>query len=231
MFSEHLLAFTDTETCYEFKNEFLNSYGRISPYVFRTPTPFTGPQLRAVGVVGAQLIQKHTDSATVHVVGVARRGIPLASAMAVELTSHGVDSVLSVLGRDGSLEHISTADHGFTVVVDNAIVSGRTMEKVLHQLASLGIHPNLITTLFDREELDRNGADVPSELASNFKCEAASIFTIRDLISSMPAGHQRSTLSAYAREFGTDSLRRYMSNRTNLDGVLPSSFGEGSVEL
>jgi orotate phosphoribosyltransferase len=211
MFSQHLHAFTDTATCYEFKDEFLTTYGRISPYIFRTPTPFTGPQLRAVGVVGAQLVQKHTDSSTVHVVGVARRGIPLATAIAVELTNHGVDSVLSVLGRDGSLEHISTLEHGFTVVVDNAIVSGRTMEKVLHQLTSLGVHADLITTLFDREELDRNGADVRSELAANFRCEAASIFTIRDLISSMPAGVEHNTLSEYASEFGTESLRQYMS--------------------
>jgi orotate phosphoribosyltransferase len=173
MYSQHLHAFTDTATCYEFRDEFLTTYGRISPYVFRTPTPFTGPQLRAVGVVGAQLVQKHTDSSNVHVVGVARRGIPLATAIAVELTNHGVDSVLSVLGRDGSLD--------------------------------------LITTLFDREELDRNGADVRSELAANFRCEAASIFTIRDLISSMPAGVEHNTLSAYASEFGTESLRQYMS--------------------
>jgi orotate phosphoribosyltransferase len=203
--------FLRTPTCFEIRDEYLIYYGRSSPYIFRTPTPFTADQLQVIGRNGAQLVAERTGARSAHVIGLASRGIPLATAITIELsTVHNLDAVLSTVSRDGSVDHLSVERSDYTILVDNALVSGRTMELVLGRVQEAGIKVDLVIYLFDREEVDSAGSEAASRVAVRFGCEVVSIFSLRDIIEALGNSVHQKVLLEYAKRFGTQSLREYI---------------------
>jgi len=208
-------AFLRSSACFEVADEFLAHYGRLSPYIFRTPTPFTAEQLQVIGENGARLIRERANGLPVHVIGVATRGIPLATAITIELrTEVAADASLSIVGRDGSTDHLAPDLPAFTVVIDNALVSGRTMELVLGRVQRLGLHIDLVMYLFDREEVDSRGIESPARVASQFGCEVLSIFSLRDVIDVLreESGFAADRIVRYARMFGSKSLQDFIAS-------------------
>jgi orotate phosphoribosyltransferase len=173
--------------------------------VFRTPDRLTADQLRVAGGRGAVLVRETAGDRPAGLVGVATRGIPLATAVTISL---GVPATLSIAGKDGSAEHLSVAPGACTVVVDNALVTGRTAEGVLGRLRT-----DLFVYLFDREELGPHGEDPAARLADRFGCAVRAIFTYRDVIAAEPAEPVRRALVDYGKAFGTPSLRAHLSER------------------
>jgi orotate phosphoribosyltransferase len=207
-------VFLQTPTCFEMKLEHLTYYGRTSPYIFRTPTPFTAAQLHAIGSRGAGLVYERARTGPVHIIGVASRGVPLATAIAMDLDRFpNMQASLSQIGKSGSDEHLCANCNGYTVVVDNAVVSGRTMELVIRRLQSHGISLDLVIYLFDREEVDYTGLDTATRVAQEFGCQVVPIFSLRDVIDAVDNAADRNVLLDYAARFGTESVRSYVSSR------------------
>lgn len=213
--------FLRTPTCFEIKDAYLPYYGRSSPYIFRTPTPLTADQLQVIGTNGAKLVAERTPARGTHIIGIASRGIPLATAITIELSAaFHIDADLSTVARDGSVEHLSINQSLYTVVVDNALVSGRTMELVLERVRSRKVSVDLLIYLFDREELDSAGSEPATHMAAEFGCEVASIFSLRDVIETIHDSSDKSILVQYAQRFGTKSLRTYISELSRRLNVL-----------
>lgn len=209
-----LEEFLRDTACYEFSDEYLENYGRVSPYIFRTPTPFTAEQLSAVGENGAKIVSDRASSAPVHIVGVGSRGLPLATVITTELrAAFNIPAYLSIAGKDGSTEHLASIPDCYTVLVDNAIVSGRTMEAVLGKLRADAFTIDLILYLFDREEIDSSGTDPALRIADEFRCDISSIFSLRDIIAETGSQEQRAVLLKYAQEFGNESIRDHLEIR------------------
>jgi orotate phosphoribosyltransferase len=197
------------------KGVFLPYYGRKSPYIFRTPTPFTAGQLQAIGSNGAELVAERALTGRVHIIGIASRGIPLATAITIYLKAeHDREAVLSIVARDGSVDHLSIIQSSYTVLIDNALVSGRTMELALERVRSSGVNIDLMIYMFDREEVDNRGSESAARLSAEFDCEVISIFSLRDVIETVEDNIDRRTLKEYAQKFGTQSLRAYLVERS-----------------
>lgn len=204
--------FLDTSTCFEMKEAYLPYYGRTSPYIFRTPTPFTAGQLQVIGSNGAKLVAERAPAGSVHIIGIASRGIPLATAITIDLkATHRREAVLSMVARDGSVEHLSVIQSSYSVLVDNALVSGRTMELALERVRSIGVNIELMVYMFDREEVNNNGSESAARLSAEFGCEVISIFSLRDVIEAVENDIDKRTLTEYAQRFGTESLRAYLT--------------------
>jgi len=207
-----LAVFLRSSAAFEIKDEHLRHFDRISPYFFRTPTPMSCDQLDAMGHVGALLVEGMSRNNSVHIVGVASRGIPFATAVTMSLCADNRRQIhLSLLGKDGGTEHLARDPDSFTVVIDNAIVSGLTMSHALESLRLAGTRVDLVLSLFDREELDPAGSEPRRRLEVEFDCRVEFLYSLRDVIVSGLDAHQRSILVEYARRFGTKSLREFVN--------------------
>ncbi len=210
--SADLAAFTGTGTCYEFLAADLPYLGRTSPYIFRLPCPLTPRQLRVIGTRGALAVRGACGGRPVHLVGVATRGIPLATAMAQALDSD--DVVLSTVGGDGRVEHVARPRRPhFTVLVDNSVVTGATAVRAASALAGAGLPPELCLRFFDREENDVEGDDPTRRVEQRIGCPIGSLFALRDLLDAERRPARRATLHAYARAHGTEELRAWLTGR------------------
>jgi orotate phosphoribosyltransferase len=126
---------------------------------------------------------------------------------------HDTPAYLSIAGKDGSTEHMASIPGCYTVLVDNAIVSGRTMETVLGKLRAGAFTIDLILYLFDREEIDSSDADPALRIADAFSCEISSVFSLRDIIAKTGSQEQRTALLRYAQKSGNQSIRAYLKDR------------------
>lgn len=218
-------AFLQTSSCFEVDDSWdkdFEYYGHASRYVFRTPTPISAKQLRVIGGNGAKLISERCGSSPVHVIGVASRGIPLATAITTELgAALNIEASLSVVGKDGSVEHLACNEDAYAVLVDNAVVSGHTMTKVLEYVQSCGVRVDLVMYLFDREELDETGTEPAARVAEMFKCDVISIFALRDVIDTLDNLDHKQILLEYAQKFCNDSLRNHLELQWRSGGLKP----------
>lgn len=202
-------AFTETAACYEFLQADLPYLGRISPYVFRFPCPVTARQLEIIGRRGAAVVAAARNGLPLHLVGVASRGIPLATAIARHLG--GDDVLLSTVGGDGSVEHVARPGPGhFTVVVDNSVVTGATAAATTRALSRIGVRPRLWVRFFDREELDTDGVDPTRAVEARIGCPVTSVFALRDLLRAERRPAERAVLVGYATAHGTASVRAWL---------------------
>jgi hypothetical protein len=95
-------------------------------------------------------------------------------------------------------------------VVDNALVSGRTMELVMSHLQSHGMNLDIVMHLFDREEVDHTGVDTATRVAQEYHCEVVPVFLPR-CIDRVENASDRRILLDYTERFGTEALKTYVS--------------------
>jgi orotate phosphoribosyltransferase len=215
--------FANNRQCYEAKDTFLPHLERTVPYVLRLPWPLSAAQLQIVGKRCREVVHRQTNDSRIHFIGVASRGIPMATAATLAYPDAS-DVFLSHTGKNASVDHVARPTGCFTVVVDNSVASGRTARAVVGALASIGIRPDLLVTFFDREELTESGTDPIMETALQIGCPIQSLFSFRDLVQYEQRPEVRAILLDHASNFGTDSLRGFLRcGRLATDKTEPSS--------
>jgi orotate phosphoribosyltransferase len=210
--ASEIIPFMNTPLCYEMINASLPYLGRTSPYIFRFPCPVSSEQLLILGERLLQVVEEHAANKRVHIVGIASRGIPMATSVA--LLARGRREIwLSTTGSGGSVEHVAKdRSDCYTVLVDNSVISGRTLVGIVANLRSAGIRPDLCVRFFDREELDVRGNDPTEVVKRRVGFPIASTFSLRDIIRHEQRPGPKSTILQYAMRYGTASLKAHISS-------------------
>jgi orotate phosphoribosyltransferase len=117
-----------------------------------------------------------------HIIGVADTGTPLAAAIATHCAEMrpGVEVWLSIINAKAPKNTISrptptTFGKLRTIVVDNAINSGHTMEQVLTILRDEKIQVDLVVKMIDYQDNEEHR--VNNEIKRQFGLEVKSLFT------------------------------------------------------
>jgi orotate phosphoribosyltransferase len=167
--------------------EFTLKSGRVSPYFFNAGLFNTGAALAGVGACYAQAIVE-TDTFYNVLFGPAYKGIPLVSAIAVELArNHGIDKPFAFNrkeakdhGEGGSI--VGAALDGDVLIVDDVITAGTAIREAVEIIRANNASPVAIMIALDREEKGQGELSAIQEVHRDFDIEVHSIITMRDLI-------------------------------------------------
>ncbi len=140
--------------------EFTLKSGRKSPYFFNTGSLSSGRQLARLGALYGALLRQTIDfdEATV-VFGSAYKGIPIAVATAIALSSTGRPVIRAVSDRKEAKTHgdagafvgiVQAGDRA--VIVDDVITTGGTKLEAIERLRAVGCDPLGLIIAFDRAE-------------------------------------------------------------------------------
>lgn len=206
-----IYPFLHDKSSYKFTASYFSHLGRVSPYRFATPNPLTSEHLEIVGQRSASIILDKMTSSSVSIIAIASRGIPLATATLFHLALYNhIKCFLSHTSCQGSLEHAYLESQTkYTVLMDNAINSGKTIINILDKLKKNEIVPDLIIRLFDRQEFDKFGGNTRT-LEETVGCPIASIFYLSDLIGSLERDEERAEIIQYALNYGTNEIKEYI---------------------
>ena len=191
--------------------EFKLKSGRISPYFFNAGLFNTGGALAELGACYAQVIVDQALEFDV-LFGPAYKGIPLAAAIAVALsTEHGIDKP-SAFNRKEAKDHgeggsIVGADvHGKVLIVDDVITAGTAIREAVDIISAEGGKTSSILIALDRQEKGRGELSAIQEVQQDFGVSVHSIISMADLIAYIETDANYSqyldAMKAYRDQYG-----------------------------
>jgi orotate phosphoribosyltransferase len=169
--------------------------GRDSPYFFNAGAFSDGESAAVLGACYAAAIVA-SGLAFDMLFGPAYKGIPLATAAAIGLsTGHGM-SVPYAFNRKEAKEHgegglvVGAPLHGRVLIVDDVITAGTAVRESLELIRRAGAEPVGVALALDREERGRGELSAVQELERSAGLKCVSIVTLSDLIEALtaPAG-------------------------------------------
>ncbi|MCW2830701.1 MAG: orotate phosphoribosyltransferase [Aeromicrobium sp.] len=194
--------------------EFTLKSGRTSPYFFNAGLFNTGGRLAGLGRYYADAIVA-SDVGFDVLLGPAYKGIPIASAAAVQLSAlHGRD-VPWCFNRKEAKDHgeggliVGSPLEGRVLVVDDVITAGTAIREVMQIVASAGASCAGIVVAVDRQERGQGELSAIQEVERDFGVPVLSIITLGQIIeyveeSGRHAAHL-DAIRAYREEFGTSA--------------------------
>jgi orotate phosphoribosyltransferase len=167
--------------------EFTLKSGRTSPYFFNAGLFNSGKALAELGACYAKVIIDQALEFDV-LFGPAYKGIPLAAAIAVALsTEHGIDKPYAFNrkeakdhGEGGSL--VGADVHGNVLIVDDVITAGTAIREAVDIIAAEGGQTSSILIALDRQERGQGKLSAIQEVQQDFGVSVYSIITMADLI-------------------------------------------------
>jgi orotate phosphoribosyltransferase len=167
--------------------DFTLKSGRTSPYFFNAGLFNTGKALATVGSCYAQTIVDHALDYNV-LFGPAYKGIPLAAAIAIALsTEHGIDKPYAFNrkeakdhGEGGSI--VGAAIEGKVLIVDDVITAGTAIREAVDIIQAQGGSAASILIALDRQEKGKGELSAIQEVQNDFGVSVHSIITMADLI-------------------------------------------------
>lgn len=146
--------------------EFTLKSGRISPYFFNAGRFDSGARLAGLAACYADAIEHAGLDADV-LFGPAYKGIPLATAVACELSRRGRDVGLA-FNRKEAKDHgeggtlVGAPLQGRVLIVDDVISAGTAVRESIALIRAAGATPHAVAIALDRQEkATENGQDVP----------------------------------------------------------------------
>jgi len=191
--------------------EFTLKSGRTSPYFFNAGLFNTGARLAALGRFYADAIVESGVAFDV-LLGPAYKGIPIASAAAVQLSAlHGRD-VPWCFNRKEAKDHgeggliVGSALEGRALVVDDVITAGTAIREVKQIIDAAGASCAGIVVAVDRQERGQGQLSAIQEVERDFAVPVVSIITVDQIIEYLEqSGRHAEHLDAvrgYREEFG-----------------------------
>ncbi len=200
--------------------EFETKAGRLSPYFFNAGLFNTGALLDRLGLFYAKKILEARDTGTLQfdmLFGPAYKGIPLVSAIAINLARLGADYPWAC-NRKEKKDHgeggtiIGTPLKGRVLIVDDVISAGTSVRESIDIIRAAGAEPAGVAIAIDRMERGGNAVEMTEtsavqDVEKTFGIPVVSIATLADLLEFLKSG------SEAAAEFAayTDKVAAYRS--------------------
>lgn len=193
--------------------EFTLKSGRKSPYFFNAGLFNSGRDLARLGRFYAAALMDAGIEFDV-LFGPAYKGIPIASATAVQLVEqHDVDvpwcfnrKEAKDHGEGGSL--IGAPLQGRVLIVDDVVTAGTAVRESITLIRAAGATPCGVLVALDRQERGESGLSATQEIVRQFDIPVASIARLDELLtytSAHPAlAEHRESLLAYRAQYGVE---------------------------
>jgi orotate phosphoribosyltransferase len=172
--------------------------GRESPYFFNAGLFSDGEAAAVLGRCYAGAIV-HSGISFDMIFGPAYKGIPLATATVVALsTAHG-RSVPYAFNRKEAKDHgeggrvVGAALGGRVLIIDDVITAGTAVRDSLDIIRAAGATPVGVALALDRQERGQGALTAVQELEKDYGLKCVSIVTLADLIEALaqPLGGKR----------------------------------------
>lgn len=193
--------------------EFTLKSGRKSPYFFNAGLFNSGRDLARLGRFYAAALMDAGIEFDV-LFGPAYKGIPIASATAVQLVEqHDVDvpwcfnrKEAKDHGEGGSL--IGAPLQGRVLIVDDVVTAGTAVRESITLIRAAGATPCGVLVALDRQERGESGLSATQEIVRQFDIPVVSIARLDELLtytSAHPAlAEHRESLLAYRAQYGVE---------------------------
>src|SRR3989338_910479 len=168
--------------------------GRTAPYSVRFPTKTDDAFIDFLADRAIEVFPWR-DWSTLWIFGIAESGIPLARG-----GWRGMEKVV----HDVRLRIVSSHDERFaldpgssgetTIIVDNAITTGATLQRVHQRLIAVGHSYQVAVRFFDREEVEADGRSLLDPIRMELGINILSMFRIRDLLPDLPEEERQTIL-------------------------------------
>lgn len=171
--------------------EFTLKSGRVSPYFFNAGL-FNNGQLLAelAGYYAALIVKKLAPNLGEFMLyGPAYKGIPLAAATAVQLSSQYDFKVDYAFNRKETKDHgeggiiVGAPLQGNVVIIDDVITAGTSVRESVDIIKSEGATPAAVAIALDRQEVtERQNRSAVQSVQHNYKLPVHAIIMLEDLI-------------------------------------------------
>ena len=190
--------------------------GRESPYFFNAGLFSDGEAAAVLGRCYAAAIV-HSGIGFDMLFGPAYKGIPLATATAVALSSVHGRSVPYAFNRKEAKDHgeggsvVGSALAGRVLIIDDVITAGTAVRDSLAVIRAAGASPVGVALALDRQERGQGALTAVQEVEKDYGLKCVSIVTLADLIAALarPLGglkrisdEQLTALTAYQARYG-----------------------------
>lgn len=197
--------------------QFTLKSGRVSPYFFNAGLFNTGKRLAALGKFYAAAIKDSGIEADV-LFGPAYKGIPIASATAVQLAEQFDIDMPWCFNRKEAKAHgeggvmVGSPLAGRILIIDDVITAGTAIREVMTLVQGAGAQAVAVVVAVDRQERGQGELSAIQEVARDFGLPVLSIISLTQIINyleetGLHAEHLQA-VRAYRDEFGindTDS--------------------------
>ena len=191
--------------------EFTLKSGRTSPYFFNAGLFNTGERLAGLGRSYAAAIDRSGLEFDV-LLGPAYKGIPIASAAAVQLANHFDRDVPWCFNRKEPKDHgeggliVGSPLAGRVLVVDDVITAGTAIREVMEVIEAEGAQVSGILVAVDRQERGNGELSAIQEVERDFGVSVLSIITLGQIIEYVEETGQHAehleAIRSYREEYG-----------------------------
>ena len=184
--------------------------GRTSPYFFNAGRFDSGA---ALATLASCYVDAIDDAGLAYdmLFGPANKGIPLATAVALELARRGRDVPLAynrkeakAHGEGGTLVGAPLA--GRVLIVDDVLTAGTAVRESIALIRAAGATPCGVALALDREERGQGALSATQELAAEQRLQVVAVARLRDLLAfageTASLVEYRSALLAYRDAYG-----------------------------
>jgi orotate phosphoribosyltransferase len=193
--------------------QFTLKSGRVSPYFFNAGQISDGAALSSLGAGYAQAI---VDSGLGFdmLFGPAYKGIPLATATAIALSSRHGRSVPVAFNRKEAKSHgeggslIGAPLTGRVLIVDDVITAGTAIRESIDIIRAAGATPAGVVLALDRQERGQGALSAVQEVQTAFSIPVVRIITLADIIEHLESAGRPDDVAAlrsYRSRYGVDS--------------------------
>lgn len=195
---------------------FVTKAGRTSPYFFNAGLFNDGDSVLQL----SRFYAKSISSSGVEfdmIFGPAYKGIPLATALVIALSTRHGRNVPYAFNRKEAKDHgeggtvVGTPLRGRVLVVDDVITAGTAIRESLEIIRNAGAQPAAVALALDRQERGQGNTSAVQEIESQHGLTCVSVVTLADLIETLarpPDGRARisaeqlTSLRDYRQRYG-----------------------------
>ena len=193
--------------------DFTLKSGRQSPYFFNAGLFNTGVRLAGLGRFYASTISGSELDFDV-MLGPSYKGIPIASATAVQLAEQFDRDVPWCFNRKEAKDHgeggliVGSPLEGRVLIVDDVITAGTAIREVMELIHDAGARAVGVVVALDRQERGKGELSAIQEVERDFDVRVLSIITFGQIIeyleSSGKHGEHLASVRRYRYKFGVD---------------------------
>lgn len=172
--------------------EFKTKSGRLSPYFINTGAFDHGKVLRDVASCYAELIHSHYKT-DIHLYGPAYKGITLAAATAMELSSMSDAEVPFTFNRKEAKDHgeggvfvgRSLRPSQSVIIIEDVMTGGTSIRETMGLLRPRDISIRAVVIGIDRQERGTGSKQASQEVQTDYNCPVLSILTIDEIVKAL----------------------------------------------